>query len=495
MGIELNFDLVALWLAFQQFSSQNIFAISWQLFFYGGWVIFLAVFDYGLYLIWLDARQGQYMGKWKHQLLAIDIPKDNEQTPKAVENIFTALAGIYSAGNLIDRYWHGKMTESFSFEIVSLEGYIQFLIRTPAHFRDLVEAAVYSQYPEAEITEVEDYTQDYANLKFPNDKYNLWGAELVLVKDYPYSIKTYQDFEHQLSGSFIDPMANTLEVLSRFGPGEQLWLQLVVTPQPPGWGEKAKKVVKGLMGQPYAAPENFSDKMTKPVNWLGDQAIFLANQVFGGEVAAPTKKEEDQWKMFKLSPGERLVFENIQRKLSKIAFRTKFRVVYLAEKSVFSKPKGVAAVIGSIQQFNVADSNGFKPGPRSKTAADYFNVDKRVAKRQNRILKLFAKRNNFYGDTVDNMFLSNEELATLWHFPALTVKAPTIEKIGSKKGVPPSRLPYESLIRPSQPVGAVPAPTAPEASPEISAPAASATPLSDEKPRSKPTPPANLPTV
>ena len=64
----------------------------------------------------------------------------------------------------------------------------------------------------------------------------------------------------------------------------------------------------------------------------------------------------------------------MSNKLSKHAFIVKFRFVYLAEKPVFQKGRGVAAVIGAIQQFNVSDANGFKPGSLTKTAADYFFV-------------------------------------------------------------------------------------------------------------------------
>ncbi|HNP75273.1 MAG TPA: hypothetical protein PKL09_02795 [bacterium] len=505
MEIEINFS--SLFLSFQEFASQDPITIAIQLFLNGGWVIFLLLLIYGFYQVWLNSRQGAYAAKWKHILLAIDIPKNNEQSTQAVENIFVALAGAQSSGNLIDRYWHGKIQESFSFELVGLEGYVQFLVRTPSHFRDLVEAAIYSQYPEAEITEVEDYTADYydhernkAKIEFPHDKYNLWGTEFVLVKDYPYPFRTYSEFENTFSQSFADPMANLLEVLGRFGPGEQLWLQLVVTPQKPGWGEKAKKIVKEMKGESYSPPETIMDKAVKPVNWLGTTVNTVVSSLIGGEGAGSAKKDDDQWKMFKLSPGERQVFERVQRKLSKHSFRVKFRVVYLADKEVFNKPKGVAAVIGSIQQFNSADANGFKPGDKTKTAADYFRVKARVAARQNKIFKYFCQRSNYYGESVSNMFLSSEELATLWHFPLMTVKPPAIEKISSRKVVPPSRLPYEqsglipkAVSVPAEAESTIPIETARRG--DSQPPPKKASDDLQRPIQSKPAPPANLPTV
>jgi len=143
-GIEIEIDFSSVWENIVNFGSQNPAIIAMQIFLGGGWVVFLLVFIYGLYTIFLEYQQGRYLSKWQHVILAIDIPKNNIQTPKAVESIFIALAGTQTSGNLVDIYWSGKLQESFSFEVVSLEGYIQFIVRTPVHFRDLIEAAIYA---------------------------------------------------------------------------------------------------------------------------------------------------------------------------------------------------------------------------------------------------------------------------------------------------------------------------------------------------------------
>ncbi len=149
MGIEIAIGGVLL----SDIIAQGPLILAWYIFINGGWLFFLLFFIYGLYLGWINGRKNQFAKKWQHVLLAIDIPRNNEQTPKAVESIFIALAGAQSNPNYKDRYWTGKVQESFSFEIVSLEGYIQFLVRTPAHFRDLIEAAV-ATLKEALIEEI-----------------------------------------------------------------------------------------------------------------------------------------------------------------------------------------------------------------------------------------------------------------------------------------------------------------------------------------------------
>ena len=123
-------------------SGQDPLAVTMYIFWHWLWIIFLGFFIHAIYDVWLDGRQGLYTRKWKFCLLAIDIPKNNEQTPKAVENIFQTIAGAHVNFNLIDIHWTGKILDSFSFEIVSIEGNIQFLIRTQTKYRDLIEASV-----------------------------------------------------------------------------------------------------------------------------------------------------------------------------------------------------------------------------------------------------------------------------------------------------------------------------------------------------------------
>jgi len=449
MGIEINFDLASLLQELSAISDQGPLAIGWFLFIRGGWIVVIIALIVGLYEAWLDMRQGQYAGKWKFALLAIDIPKNNEQTPKAVENIFSALSAAQSNPNLVDKYWNGKIQESFSFELVSLEGYVQFIIRTPVHFRDLVEASVYAQYPDAEITEVEDYITPYKGMKFPNERYNLWGTELVLTKEDPYPLRTYPEFEHQMTQTFIDPMSSILEIMSRMGPGEQIWVQIITTPIKPDWGEKAKKVVKMMVGEPYKAPHSGFNPLA-PLDVLASAVGEISKEIgidLGGGAHAAAK-EADQFKMFKITPGDRALLERIQVKLSKPPVKTKLRVVYLADKAAFDKGRGVAGLIGSFQQFGSQTGNSLKPGKKTKTAADYFRVAQRVADKQTKIIRHYVNRSSSKGES--SMLLNPEELATLWHFPVMTVKAAALEKIQSKKVAPPSRLPYEVRKMPTR---------------------------------------------
>lgn len=197
-----------------------------------GWIpIFIILFQ-GFIEIWKMNRQDKWGSTIKFVLLAIDIPRNNEQTPRAAENMFSYLGGAHMTFNLIEEYIEGRFQLSFSYEIVSINGYTQFLIRTPEMYRGLIETSVYSQYPDAEITEVEDYTKDIPK-KFPNDQYDVWGAEIIQSKSAAFPIKTYGEFEHKAGPSetqYKDPMAALMDLCGSLNENEQLWYQLIVRP-------------------------------------------------------------------------------------------------------------------------------------------------------------------------------------------------------------------------------------------------------------------------
>jgi len=70
-------------------------------------------------------------------------------------------------------------------------------------------------------------------------------------------------------------------------------------------------------------------------------------------------------------------------------------------------------------------------------------IKSRMATKQNAILKNYKGRNP---DTVKGPYLlSVEELATLYHFPFIEVRAPLVKKIAAKKTRAPIGLPVEEL--------------------------------------------------
>lgn len=415
--------------------------LMWYFFTHGGWLVYLIVILAGLFELRLFLKRKKYLESIPQTLLAIDIPKDNEQSLVAVEQIFATLAGIKSSRTKYETYWLGKTQLSLSLEIISLEGYIQFLIRTPSKFRDLVEAAIYAQYPEAEITEVEDYIG-----LIPDDihkgqtDYKLWGSEFNFAKHSAYPIRTYRSFEHPLSQIFADPMASLLEVMSKLRKGEQIGFQLIIAPAGDDWKKKGEEIVKKLVGAKTAATKNTGDKLVEGAV-LGLEKFSEAIYKIWGDIDEPREDTAHPTLYQFLTTNQKMVVENIENKLAKICFSVSFRVYYMAHKDVFEKGRGINALLGAINQFNTSDLNAFKKFKRLTTHRDYFFVRQRVARVIRKLMKKLYKKRSRKGSP--EFMLSIEELATLYHFPTITVKAPLLKKAEVKKAEPPMALPWD----------------------------------------------------
>lgn len=411
------------------FFSQPAGDILFELFITIGWIYVAWLLLFLAKEYYTGLKGDKFTKDWKWVLLAIDIPPLNVQTPKAVEQMFAHLAGCLDSPSLVDKLYKGHKQRFFSFEIVSIEGYIQFLVRTEDKLRDLVETSIYAQYPEAEIIEVEDYTTNFPD-KFPNASFDLWASDFGLAENDAFPIRTYREFEHNISKDTVlkDPMGTFLESFSRIGPGEQMWFHIIVEPTSNSWKEKAIEKIKEIIGDTSgktSAKTSFdtvTDSTYKLLESFGDQ-------VFGREASSgPEEKSGPPNKLGSMTPGQMRMVEDMEMKISKIGFKTKMRGAYIAKKDVFRPEKGVHAMIGAINQFNIPTENSIVP----TSMAD--NNEKKTA-----LMQAFKKRKMKMGG---NPFVFNiEELATVWHFPMSHVKTPLVQKAEGKRAEPPAGLP------------------------------------------------------
>ena len=130
MDIVINIEPI------MQFLSLPADQILLRLFYYIGWIPVAIVFIWGVAQTWLMYVRLAYGASEKTIILAIDAPRGNAQTPMAVENIFSYLAGAHSSKDLFEKWWLGETQLYFSFEIVSIDGYTQFLVWLPEKYRN-----------------------------------------------------------------------------------------------------------------------------------------------------------------------------------------------------------------------------------------------------------------------------------------------------------------------------------------------------------------------
>lgn len=379
---------------------------------------------------WLSYVRSGFVKNIKWVVLEIKVPKEVEKSPKAMEQVFAALHGTYSFGfSFWQKYWEGKIEEWMSLEIIGRAGGVSFYLRCPEIYRNLVESAIYSQYPDAEIILAEDYI-NFLPAILPNKVYDIWGADLVLARENAYPIRTYPYFEEMAKEKRLDPIAAITEVMSGLKEGEMICLQLLIRPTGEDWEKAALELRDKLMGR------------KKPKGWtfIDEIGAWIKNYFFGHYTPPvwPGAAKAEGGSPLALSPGERAIIEAIENKISKVAFEAFLRFVYIDHRATFTRAN-VSAVMGSLRQFNALNLNSLKTYSKTITSAKGLFKARR----------LYLKKRAMWDSCRSRKLLSKlpvlntEELATLFHFPAVMVEAPMLRPVAAKKGEPPAELPIE----------------------------------------------------
>jgi len=421
--------------------SGNPLVTMGRLFVLGGWIPLTIVFLWGAKRIWLLWRQNLFIRKLEYVILAIDVPKENEQLPKAVENIFAHLYGSFGGADFFEKWWGGKLQPLFSFEICSHGGYVQYYIRCQKRLRDLVESAIFSQYPEAEINEVEDYTLQFKHLKFPHPDFDTFGTEFMLKKPQYLPIRTYLEFEEKLAGEFKDPVGTLLESLSKIRPEEQVWIQLLAVPAPSDWKKEGEKFIRKTAGIKDAHKSTLAQSILDAPLKLVSDVIAHGGLVTPGE--AKKKDDSSMFKMLLLTPDIKSTLDAVAMKMSKSGFLSKLRIVYLAPRRVKNTGRVFSTIKGAFNQYNALGANSFGGSIRSTTKEDHFWEKWTVNAKKNRIHRRYRNRSL---DGATPTVMNIEELATIWHFPVMTVKAPLLKKTESRRAEPPFGLPVATRL-------------------------------------------------
>jgi len=390
------------------------------------WWLYLPTLLFFAWLISFETyNRLRYLASLEWVLLEIKVPREVNKSPKGMEQIFAALYGIFLGSvRWQDRFFKGKVLDWFSFEIAGTGGDIHFYVRTQTKYRNLVESQIYAQYPDTELAEVEDYLSSLPPF-IPNDEYDLWGGELVLSREDVYPIRTYPEFEEKGTGpdiaKRIDPIASLSEILSTLEYKEYISIQLLIRPAGDEWIKKGQAVVDTLMG-----------KKPKPKQGLLSNAIFGLDELLGG---TPAKKEESNDKE-QLSPGKQDTLKAVEHSFTRLGFQSGIRMVYIFPKNMFHITH-LAAMNGAFKQFASPSLNSFKLNKYTTPPIRGF-LHKQ---------KAYQRKAFMYRKLRDRLFvkkpiiLTTEELATVYHFPDVSVKSPLLPRVETKKGEPPAGLP------------------------------------------------------
>ena len=364
-----------------------------------------------------------------------------------MEQVFAGWWMIYDPPDWWEKWIDGKYQISMTIEIVSEGGNIHFYLRIPEATRNFIESNIFAQYPDVEVSLVEDYTLK-APKDIPNNQWELWGCDYEMTKPDVYPIKTYSQFFEQseslLEEKRIDPMAALLEGMSKLKPGENLWVQLRLKPVTNidnDYVTRAKKETSVLLKR---TPAKASQR--RPIIQDAFNTIAFGYQ----EPEKLEKKEEIIPSEMRLSPGERDVVAGIENKVSKPMFECMIRFIFWGKKGAFYKPN-LKNTMTFFANFNTENLNGLKPWGRSITKVrkheryfmNIFLYDSLLYMVKRRIWRQYMARLYYKYPIEEKKFVLNiEELATIFHFVGRTnVPAPMVQRIESKKSEPPANLP------------------------------------------------------
>jgi hypothetical protein len=431
------------------------------MFSYYGWVLFVIGIMMALWHEYVEEIQGQFVGRTEWVFLQILVPKENTASTLAVENIFAQMHALERHLTWSEKFMEGKFQLWYSLEIISLGGKVSFVIRAPKRSQHLVESAFYSQYPAAEIHEINDYMENFKLDPYKDDnEYDFFGTEWKMTNDSVIPLKTYKDFEHpSAEEKVIDPLANVIETLERVKPHEFLSLQILIQPiQNNEWEARAIRKIKELIEEEIPHKASFIGFLMTPFNWFA-KFSYKETLLGGGDhkTLANEQERKPRNKWLSMSEAEKARVTLIENKMNKACYNTKIRLMYICPKKEYDKGRRFE-LIGALRLFSPGGGSGthntLKPDTSVWTTVDpYFseNFEGPVLKRKIRyrkywFLRGYKNRSIYVGSP--KFLLSTEEIATLYHFPITfegTIAPAQVQAVASKTARPPADLPIGEM--------------------------------------------------
>ncbi len=379
--------------------------ISWLIETLLQWYVWLPIVLVLAYLTWRNYQQIDAVRSIESTLLILEIPKANDKSELAAEQLFASLHGILRDKDELKL--NGGLQEHLSFEIASVNGQIRFYVWVPKALQSFVEGQIYSQYPTVQIHEADE---DYVAHERQHSV--IYTSEIVPTASEMLPIKTFQSFE-------VDPLAGItgtlakLEATTQNGAGEEIWIQVLARPIADDWHKASEhwvKTVKNGNQNPFAFLTGGGNFDLKWIGGLFEALWKPPEQGIGGSSAPKELSERDKTRV-----------SEAEKKATKLGYKVKIRLAYLGDSQTNAKLR-MQAIVGTFKQYNSTNLNGFKIANTSFNKED-------LAKYKSRLF-------------IDKGYILNiEELASVFHLPHTNVETPNIVWASSKTAEPPAKLP------------------------------------------------------
>ena len=356
------------------------------------WYVWMPIVAVLGYMTWRNYQRVDIVKDVESVLLMLEIPKTNDKSELAAEQMFASLHGILRDAKELKA--NNGYQEHLSFEIASVGGRIQFYVWTPKALQNFVEGQIYAQYPQVQIHAAEE---DYV----AHERHHsvVYTSEIVLTDKEFLPIKTFQSFE-------VDPLAGITGTLAKLeDTDEEIWIQMLVRPVKDDWHKASDAWIKSVKSGTISL---FGGGGTG--KWLAGlfEALWAPPEQGAGAVKEVSERDKTR-------------IAEAEKKATKLGYQVKIRLAYLGENTSDAKLR-MQGIVGTFKQFNSTNLNGFK------LANDSF-AKEALAKYKTR---LFADR---------GYLMNIEEVASVFHLPHTNVETPNIVWASTKTAEPPAKLP------------------------------------------------------
>ncbi len=311
------------------------------------------------------------------------------------EQMLSSFSNLHSKG--WNKFIYGEPYLSLEVAVHSDREDTYFYLAMPKSNEDTIEKQIYSFYPTAEITRVNDY-----NIFTTNGASA--GAYVHYTKEAMLPIKTYQKLETDPLGSILTSMSKLQAV------GEGAAFQILIRPSHDESQKSFALKVAREMQSGYQYKEAYQRAVKTPK-------------------VDPEKAAQEAQRPRTVTPTEEEIIKAITTKAGKKNFDVNIRLLTSAE----SEPRAqqiLQEFEGSLTQFATHDLNSFK-------------IANLTGKALEKLIYQFAFR--LFEDK-QAVTMSTEEVMSLYHFPISMTAAPKVHFLKAKPAEPPSTLPAEGIM-------------------------------------------------
>ena len=348
------------------------------------------------------------------KLLSVVLPRDLTITPQqqqqpvkdekdviaVMEQFYAAVAAMRFSGPEFFRLFKPRQSVVFELAVPHVGESITFFVAIQSKFLNDLEKQIYSYFPKAQVTLVEDYT-------IFNPAGSSLGAYLKLQKMDALPMRTYKELD-------ADPLKEIINSLSKLNEvGEGAALQIIIRPSKGDTRKEGLKLMKEIKR---------GETLHEAKKNIGNIGLRVIR-----EMAKPAKKPGE-------APPERRggdeeAIKVLEAKASKPQVEVNLRLVASANTEVRAE-EILRQIENSFSQLAHPVWNGFRVvRPKGKSLRNFF----------------FDFSYRLFNEAEKNI-LSVEELSGIYHFPNTNLESPRLRAVSARVSEPPQDLPKDGLL-------------------------------------------------